>query len=134
MPAAAATERVETAWTPSRSRMPAATSRNPLALGLVANGQGVDPEVRSAVEQSQQRAAERLVLTVGVEHPRAALRSLLRAWLAFHDQLVVEWLRNRPFSEAELLRAVREPGRSVAGRSSLEPETIARVNVAALRG
>ena len=27
MPAAAATERVETAWAPSRSKMPAATSR-----------------------------------------------------------------------------------------------------------
>lgn len=108
---------------------------HPLVLGLVANGQSLDPEVRAAVERSQQRGAERLLLTLGIEHPGAALRLLVHAWQAFHDQLVADWLRDRPFPEADLLRLLcGSLADLLEGARDLEPENVARVDLASLRG
>lgn len=101
----------------------------------MANGQGLDPDVRTAVEQSQQRGAERLLLTLGIEHPGAALRPLVRAWLAFHDQLVAERLQDRPFPEADLPRLLcGSLADLLEGARALEPENIALVDLASLRG
>jgi hypothetical protein len=60
---------------------------------------------------------------------------VVRAWLAFHDQLVAEWLRDRPFPESELLRMLCGSLADVLeGVRDLEPDNIALADLASLRG
>jgi hypothetical protein len=67
--------------------------------------------------------------TLGVEHPGEAFRPLVRAWRAFHDQLVAEWLRGRTFPEADLLRLLcGSLADLMEGARALERENIALVD------
>jgi len=107
---------------------------NPLAVTLALNGAALDPEVRSTVEQTRQRGAERLLTTLGIDRPGPAVRALTRAWLAFLDRLTADWLRYRPFGEADLIRVLCGSLADLLETARfLEPETIALANLAALR-
>ncbi len=55
-------------------------------------------------EMSRQRAIDRLFQAMGVQVPTKKMRVCLRAWIGFHDQLVLGWLADRSLSEVEVLR------------------------------
>ncbi|HXT93262.1 MAG TPA: TetR/AcrR family transcriptional regulator [Trebonia sp.] len=108
---------------------------HPFAVALASSGAGLDPEVRSAVEQSRQRGAARTLATLGIERPGPAVQALARAWVAFLDQLVAQWLRDPPFGEADLIRVLcGSLADLLEAARPLEPETVALVSLAALRG
>lgn len=108
---------------------------NPLAAALAVNGAGLDPEVRHAVEQSRQRGAARTLATLGIDRPGLAVQALARAWVAFVDQLVADWLRDPAFAEADLIRVLcGNLADLLETARPLEPETVAQVSLAALRG
>lgn len=108
---------------------------NPLAITLALNGAALDPEVRSTVEQTRQRGAERLLTILGIDRPGPAVRALTRAWLAFLDRLTADWLRDQPFGEADLIRVLCGSLADLLETARpLEPESIALVSLAALRG
>ena len=54
-------------------------------------------------EASRQRAIARIAGLVGLGSPDRRTRALLRAWLGFHDQLVLAWLAERALGEREVI-------------------------------
>lgn len=108
--------------------------RNPLAMVLVPAGQGLDPEIGRAVEESRQRGAERILATLGIDRPGPAVLALAHGWTALLDQLVVEWLRARPFAEDDLIELLCGCLADLLDSARpLEPETIAAAGLASLR-
>lgn len=55
-------------------------------------------------EASRQQAIDRICEVLGMPEPSRKARACLRAWIGFHDQLVLAWLADRAISEAEVLR------------------------------
>jgi len=55
-------------------------------------------------EASRQRAIDRICDVLGIPDPSSRTRACLRAWIGFHDQLVLAWLADQAVSEAEVLR------------------------------
>ncbi|OAK61430.1 hypothetical protein A3K87_21120 [Variovorax paradoxus] len=55
-------------------------------------------------EASRQQAIDRICDVLGMPEPSSKARACLRAWIGFHDQLVLAWLADRAISEAEVLR------------------------------
>ncbi len=55
-------------------------------------------------EASRQQAIDRICDVLGMPEPTRKARACLRAWVGFHDQLVIAWLADRSISEAEVLR------------------------------
>lgn len=54
-------------------------------------------------EASRQQAIDRICDVLGMGEPTRKARACLRAWVGFHDQLVIAWLADRSVSEAEVL-------------------------------
>ena len=54
-------------------------------------------------EASRQRAIDKLFDELGVTNPTTKMRVCLRAWIAFHDQLVIGWLTDKILTQAEVL-------------------------------
>lgn len=65
---------------------------------------GVNKKVVQIWETSRQRAIDRVFESMGIKAPTKKMRVCLRAWLGFHDQLVLGWLADRSLSEAEVLQ------------------------------
>lgn len=67
----------------------------------------LDAAVSSTVSQiweaSRQLAIDRVLEVLGVDSPSKKLRLCLRAWIGFHDQLVIGWLGDRVITQAEVL-------------------------------
>ncbi|QJW85359.1 TetR/AcrR family transcriptional regulator [Ramlibacter terrae] len=55
-------------------------------------------------EASRQRAIAKLCEVLGVAAPTRKVQLCLRAWIGFHDQLVLGWLRERALTETEVLQ------------------------------
>lgn len=54
-------------------------------------------------EASRQRAIDKLFEVLGIASPTEKMRVCLRAWIAFHDQLVAGWLTEKTLTQAEVL-------------------------------
>lgn len=54
-------------------------------------------------EASRHRAIDKLFDVLGVAQPTKKMRVCLRAWIGFHDQLVVGWVTERTLTQAEVL-------------------------------
>lgn len=63
----------------------------------------VAERIASIWEDSRQRAIDRIFECMGMEEPTAKDRVCLRAWLAFHDRLVIAWLSQRALKESEVI-------------------------------
>lgn len=63
----------------------------------------INGQIAEIWEASRQRAIDRLCATLGIAAPTPRMRVCLRAWIGFHDQLVLGWLADRTVSEAEVL-------------------------------
>jgi AcrR family transcriptional regulator len=63
----------------------------------------INGKIAEIWEASRQRAIDRLCDTMGIAEPTPRMRVCLRAWIGFHDQLVLGWLADRVVSEAEVL-------------------------------
>lgn len=63
----------------------------------------INGKIAEIWEASRQRAIDRLCDTMGIVEPTPRMRVCLRAWIGFHDQLVLGWLADRVVSEAEVL-------------------------------
>ena len=63
----------------------------------------INSTVAEIWESSRQIAITRLCDVLGLPSPTAKDRACLRAWLGFHDQLVIAWLADRSLSESEVL-------------------------------
>ncbi|RYF62524.1 MAG: TetR/AcrR family transcriptional regulator [Comamonadaceae bacterium] len=55
-------------------------------------------------EASRQRAIAKLCEVLGVAAPTRKVQLCLRAWIGFHDQLVLGWLQERALTETEVLQ------------------------------
>lgn len=64
---------------------------------------GLSGKINQIWESSRQRAMDRIFEVLGVEAPTRKMRVGLRAWIGFHDQLVLGWLADRSLSESEVL-------------------------------
>lgn len=63
----------------------------------------INAKVAEIWEASRQEAIERICEVLGISVPTKRTRVCLRAWIGFHDQLVLAWLAERSVSEAEVL-------------------------------
>ncbi len=63
----------------------------------------VNAKVVDIWEASRQEAISRICMTLGKRVPSKKERTVLRAWIGFHDQLVLAWLADRSVTEADVL-------------------------------
>jgi len=63
----------------------------------------INAKVAEIWEASRQQAIDRLCEALGIPEPTRKIRACLRAWIGFHDQLVLAWLSDRSVSESEVL-------------------------------
>lgn len=63
----------------------------------------INGKIAEIWESSRQRAIDRICEALGAPAPSKRTRVCLRAWIGFHDQLVLGWLVDRSVSEAEVL-------------------------------
>lgn len=63
----------------------------------------INTRIAEIWEASRLEAIHRLCLVLGLDAPSRAARACLRAWIGFHDQLVLAWLADRSVSEREVL-------------------------------
>ena len=63
----------------------------------------INAEVAEIWEASRQQAISRICEVLGIREPTKKVRACLRAWIGFHDQLVVAWLADRAVTETEVL-------------------------------
>ncbi|WP_304306772.1 TetR/AcrR family transcriptional regulator [Pseudacidovorax intermedius] len=60
-------------------------------------------KVAAIWEASRQEAIDRVCEALGLETPPPAVRVCLRAWIGFHDQLVLAWLSEHTISERHVM-------------------------------
>lgn len=63
----------------------------------------INGKVAEIWEASRQRAIDRISQALGIGEVTKRVRTCLRAWIGFHDQLVIAWLADRSISESEVL-------------------------------
>ena len=63
----------------------------------------INAEVAEIWEASRQQAIDRICEVLGISSPTKKVRACMRAWIGFHDQLVLAWLADRSVSESEVL-------------------------------
>lgn len=63
----------------------------------------INTKVAEIWESSRQTAITRLCEAMGLPDPSPKVRTCLRAWIGFHDQLVITWLSDRSITEREVL-------------------------------
>lgn len=63
----------------------------------------INAEVAEIWEASRQQAIDRICEVLGIASPTRKVRACMRAWIGFHDQLVLAWLSDRSVSESEVL-------------------------------
>lgn len=63
----------------------------------------INAEVAEIWEASRQQAISRICEVLGIREPTKKVRACLRAWIGFHDQLVIAWLADRAVTETEVL-------------------------------
>jgi AcrR family transcriptional regulator len=63
----------------------------------------INSKVAEIWEASRYQAIDRICEALGLTEPSAQVRTCLRAWIGFHDQLVLAWLSDRSISEAQVL-------------------------------
>lgn len=63
----------------------------------------INNQVAEIWEASRLTAILRLCEVMGMPNPDKNVRACLRAWIAFHDQLVIAWLADRSISESQVL-------------------------------
>jgi len=64
---------------------------------------GVNETITRIWEASRQRAIDKLLEVLGVTNSTMKMRVCLRAWIAFHDHLVMGWLTEKTLTQAEVL-------------------------------
>lgn len=64
----------------------------------------INAKVAEIWEESRQQAIDRICETLGIEKPTKRVRACLRAWIGFHDQLVLAWLSERSVAESDVLQ------------------------------
>ena len=64
----------------------------------------INATVAEIWEASRQQAIVRICEVLGMSQPTKKAHACLRAWIGFHDQLVLAWLSDRSVSESEVLR------------------------------
>lgn len=63
----------------------------------------INGKVAEIWEASRQRAIDRICQALGIVDVTRRVRTCLRAWIGFHDQLVIAWLSDRSITETEVL-------------------------------
>lgn len=63
----------------------------------------INSTVAQIWESSRQHAIERICEALGIREPSAKVRVCLRAWIGFHDQLVIAWLADRSLTQTEVM-------------------------------
>lgn len=63
----------------------------------------INTRIAEIWEASRLEAIARLCEVLGLSAPSKAVRACLRAWIGFHDQLVLAWLAERSISERDVL-------------------------------
>ncbi|MDN4591454.1 hypothetical protein DBA29_23520 [Xenophilus aerolatus] len=63
----------------------------------------INTRIAEIWEASRLEAIARLCEVLGLPAPSKAVRACLRAWIGFHDQLVLAWLAERSISERDVL-------------------------------
>lgn len=63
----------------------------------------ISSKIADIWEASRHAAIARIFVALGVAEPDARERACLRAWIGFHDQLVLAWLADRSVSKTEVL-------------------------------
>ncbi len=87
-----------------RSHMRAVKQREGDALFRArARDAAVSSTVAQIWESSRQRAIDRVFEVLRIDKPSKKMRVCLRAWIGFHDQLVLGWLAERSLSESEVV-------------------------------
>lgn len=63
----------------------------------------INSTVAQIWENSRQHAIDRICEALGIREPSTKVRVCLRAWVGFHDQLVIAWLADRSLTQTEVL-------------------------------
>jgi AcrR family transcriptional regulator len=72
-------------------------------LALTHSAQGADAEVRAIIEDYRWKGALRVLAAAGVTEPvRPALRTAMRGWVAYLNEIIVDHLHHRELSRDDL--------------------------------
>jgi AcrR family transcriptional regulator len=76
-------------------------------LAFARGAAGGDPWVAEIYEETRERLVEAALVALGLPDGRAR-RQVLRAWFAFTEALVGQWVQEPTMSRSELLRLLRD--------------------------
>jgi AcrR family transcriptional regulator len=94
-------------------------------LALMHGGHGSDSEVRAVVEELRWQGAERLLRAAGAAEPvRPALRTTMRGWVGYLDEITIDHLAHRDLSRDDLVElALATLAAALRAALDLDPET-----------
>ncbi|WP_433337168.1 TetR/AcrR family transcriptional regulator [Spirillospora sp. CA-294931] len=73
-------------------------------LSLMRGGNGSDPDVRAVIDDLRWQGARRLLTALGVgEDVRPVLRTAMRGWVGYLDEVVIDHLRHRDVPRDDLV-------------------------------
>ena len=99
----------------------------PMGSSLVA-----DPRVREVFDEARWDGALATLSLVGINEPTAGVRLAMRAWLAFHDDLLTHWLLEPEFERERIVDLLfASLVATLESVTILEPRT--HIDLAALR-
>ncbi|WP_301124679.1 TetR/AcrR family transcriptional regulator [Streptomyces cacaoi] len=82
-------------------------------LGPIRSNLVTDSRVRDVFEETRWDGALAVLRLIGIDEPTEGIRLLMRSWLAFHDELLVQWILERPVPRPALVEVL------VAGLTSI---------------
>ncbi|TDD70296.1 TetR/AcrR family transcriptional regulator [Actinomadura darangshiensis] len=94
-------------------------------LAVTRGGNGSDPEVRGIVEDLRWQGARRLLDALGAAAPvRPVLRTTMRGWVGYLDEIVIDHLRHRDVPRERLVSlAAATLAAALRAAAAEDPET-----------
>ncbi|MTD54974.1 TetR/AcrR family transcriptional regulator [Amycolatopsis pithecellobii] len=103
------------------------TLLGPMRSALVA-----DPRVREVFDAARWDGARSVLRMIGLDDPSPAVELVVRAWQAFHDDLVSRWLVDRKFPRERIVEMLFSSlDSALESATILDPET--RIDLTVLR-
>ena len=100
-------------------------------LGPIRSNLVADPRVREVFDEARWDGALSVLGMVGIEEPTPAIQLIMRAWLAYHDDVLSRWLVGAEFDRERIVELLFASFVSaLSSVTILESET--RIDLAAL--
>lgn len=72
-------------------------------LALMRGGNGSDPDVRAIIEDLRWQGARRLLNGLGIDQVTPALRTTMRGWVGYLDEIIIDHLNHHDLARKDLV-------------------------------